>query len=203
MAKRKANPPKFDRCVKQVQKKGGAANAYAVCTAAGTRNKAKRKARKNPAEESAEAYREFHGRPSEEVVTVKKEIHFHGHLAAAGKLKLLVVRAHNGDVVNLSGFKGAILAFNEEGTQLFVEGGDQKVDPRGFGITADHELQDLGRVMIVEYFTTKDHLGKEGGTATYQHEFSKPFPHLVYDVLNEQLIFTGGKYNILPEGIDN
>lgn len=35
-----SNPSKFDRCVKQVQARGGNVNAYAVCTAAGTRNPA-------------------------------------------------------------------------------------------------------------------------------------------------------------------
>jgi hypothetical protein len=34
------NPAKFDRCVKAVKRKGGGVNAYAVCTAAGTRNPA-------------------------------------------------------------------------------------------------------------------------------------------------------------------
>ena len=38
------NPAKFDRCVKEVQRRGGGAvNAYAVCTAAGTRNPSRRK----------------------------------------------------------------------------------------------------------------------------------------------------------------
>ncbi len=37
-ALRKSNPAKFDRCVKAVQRKGGAANAYAVCSAAGAQN---------------------------------------------------------------------------------------------------------------------------------------------------------------------
>ncbi len=32
------NPAKFDRCVRAVQARGGASNAYAVCTAAGTKN---------------------------------------------------------------------------------------------------------------------------------------------------------------------
>lgn len=32
------NPAKFDRCVRAVEARGGASNAYAVCTAAGTRN---------------------------------------------------------------------------------------------------------------------------------------------------------------------
>ena len=40
--KGRGNPAKFDRCVKEVQAKGGAANAYAVCTAAGARNPGKR-----------------------------------------------------------------------------------------------------------------------------------------------------------------
>ena len=35
---RKVNPAKFDRCVREVEAKGGDVNAYAVCTAAGTRN---------------------------------------------------------------------------------------------------------------------------------------------------------------------
>jgi predicted RNA-binding Zn-ribbon protein involved in translation (DUF1610 family) len=35
---RAANPAKFDRCVKEVKARGGDVNAYAVCTAAGTRN---------------------------------------------------------------------------------------------------------------------------------------------------------------------
>jgi len=37
---KKRNPDKFDRCVRDVQARGGPVNAYAVCTAAGTRNPA-------------------------------------------------------------------------------------------------------------------------------------------------------------------
>lgn len=36
-ARYRGNPAKFDRCVKEVKVKGGDVNAYAVCTAAGTR----------------------------------------------------------------------------------------------------------------------------------------------------------------------
>jgi hypothetical protein len=36
--RQKGNPPKFDRCVRDVKRKGGAVDPYAVCTAAGTRN---------------------------------------------------------------------------------------------------------------------------------------------------------------------
>lgn len=50
MKKRKPkNPAKFDRCVKAVKKRGKGVNAYAVCTAAGTRGKKKGNRKKNPA----------------------------------------------------------------------------------------------------------------------------------------------------------
>jgi hypothetical protein len=302
MKRQKTNPAKFDRCVKKVKAKSGAVSPYAVCTAAGTRNPAKRpykvtkdwefwlkdgeiyrnqrgqrgpisdtgmpanvrwesskahfdhyftkgiynppkhdaeyyrqqaekaakardeaiaklrsipprtdtmylpagvkKRRANPAEDSAEAFAEFHGRPSEQVVTVTKEIHYHAHLAAAGKLVSLTVRSRMGEIV-LEDFKGALLCFNEGRDQLFIEGGDQEIDLDQFGISARHEVQTLGAVTRIEYFTTKDHLGREGGKAVYVHDFSKPYPHLNYDVRNRQLSFSGGAYSVLPEGIDN
>jgi hypothetical protein len=163
-----------------------------------------RKRKRNPPAEAAEAYKSFHGRDSMESVTVKKEVFYHKHLASAGKLEKLEVVSREGYKVTLSGFKGALLCFNEKRTQLFVEGGDQSVKLGEFGISASqaHEMEVLGEVIAVEYHTTKDHLGSEGGTATYRHKFSKPFPELQYDVPNEQLIFSGGKYVILDEGID-
>jgi hypothetical protein len=69
-------------------------------------------------------------------------------------------------------------------------------------------------VVKIEYFTTKDHLGSEGGTATYVHKFRTTnedgkhvtiriarYPDLIYRVLDQQLEFSGGSYKILPEGI--
>jgi hypothetical protein len=169
-------------------------------------NKGRKRA--NPATEAAEAFEEFHGRPSEETVTVQKQVHYHRHLAAAGKLEKLVVICRLGYRITLSKFKGAMLCFSEKwhetgyGPQLFIEGGDQSVDLKQFGISRPHETETLGDLVQVDYFTTKDHLGSDGGTAIYQHKFLKPYPHLVYDVANQQLIFSGGKYVILPEGID-
>jgi sulfur carrier protein ThiS len=161
-------------------------------------------ARGNPADAAAAKYEEFHGRPSEETVTVKREIHYHKHLASLGKLKKLVVVSREGYNVPIDRFKGAILCENEKGTQLYVEGGDQAVDLSQFGIDPDeaHEMEVLGDVIQVLYFTRKDHLGKEGGIANYDHKFEEPYPELQYDVRNEQLIFSGGRYVILPEGID-
>lgn len=175
------------------------------------------KERSNPAQESIEAYEEFHGKQPDEMVTVTKQVHFHKHLAGAGELKGMVVISRNHKYkVSMSRFGGAILAFNERKNQLFVEGGDQSVNLEDFGITREpHEVETLGRVISLDYFTTKDHLGSEGGTATYRHKFRTTnelgrhivvkiaeYPDLIYHVLDERLEFSGGSYKILREGID-
>jgi hypothetical protein len=167
--------------------------------------KQKKHARKrNPSEAAADAFQEFHGRPSEEVITVTRKIHYHGHLAAIGKLEALKgVAVNTGQKISLEGFGGALLCENEKKDQLFIEGGDQSVNLGTFGIETPHELNVLMEVKVIEYFTTKDHLGREGGTAVYVHKFSRPYPELVYDRPNKQLLFAGGSYTMPPEGIDN
>jgi len=267
----KANPAKFDRCVKAVKAKGGAANAYAVCTAAGTRNpaafylvadgrsipvskqwtfeeaqakadslNAKRMAagkdaiyavyvpdlkvrlgyranpaRRNPASAAVSVFEEFHGHRPDEIVEVKKKIHFHKHLAGAGILKRLVVDGIDGRSHLINGFRGALLCFNESKNQLFIESGDQAINLEDFGIKSPHELETLGKVKHIDYSTRKDHLGDEGGDAVYTHKFRTTnengqhvtvriarYPDLIYRVRDEQLEFSGGSYEIRAEGID-
>lgn len=264
--KRHGNPSKFDRCVKDVKAKGGAANAYAVCTAAGTRNPrysatpdnpvcrrgkrvsagarkslmfsakdddaARRKAqslanrtgtgwelerfdKRNPAGAAVEAFEEFHGHAPDETVVVKKRIHVHEHLAGAGALKRLVVKGVDGKRHSIVGFRGALLAFSEEGSQLFVEGGDQSINLEDFGIKDPHEIETLGKVVHIDYFTRKDHLGDEGGEAVYTHQFTTTnergkharvriarYPDLIYRVRDQSLEFSGGSYEVRAEGID-
>ena len=256
------NPAKFDRCVKEVQRRGGGAvNAYAVCTAAGTRDPGKKRnamsrsdkkvlkdfqrygstiatysipglwegltladafknpvQKKNPSGEAQQVYQEFHGEPPSETVIVEKKVHFHKHLASAGELRKLEVRRRvDRGVTTLTRFKGALLAFNEAKNQLFVEGGDQTVSLEAFGIDRNeaHEMETLGQVLSIDYFTNKTHLGEEGGEATYEHGFRMTnengkhvtvkiarYPDLIYSVPNEQLYFSGGSYLIRAEGID-
>jgi hypothetical protein len=173
------------------------------------------KLRKNPASAAAEVFEEFHGFEPSEVVTVTKHIHHHEHLAAAGKLTHLDVWGVDGKGHHVSGFKGAFLAFNESKDQLFVEGGDQSVNLEDFGIRKTHELETLGRLTDIGYQTNKTHLGDEGGEAVYVHKFRSTnengkhvvvkiarYPDLIYDVVNEQLLFSGGSYEILREGIN-
>jgi hypothetical protein len=187
--------------------RGGTLNEYLKANPA--------KKRRNPSTAAAEAYEDFHGHPSTELVTVKQKVHSHSHLAAAGELRLLKLKGVDGATHKITRFGGAILAFNEARNQLFVRGGDQAINLDDFGITEPHELETLGKLTKIDYATTKSHLGKEGGTAIYQHGFRMTnedgkhvvvsiarYPDLIYRVLDQQLEFSGGSYTIRREGID-
>lgn len=171
--------------------------------------------RRNPAAESAEVFEEFHGFAPSEIVTVSKSVHHHEHLAALGTLTILEVWGVDEQGHSISGFKKAMLCTNEDRNQLFIEGGDQRMRLADFGIRQTHELETLGRVTNIGYQTNKTHLGDEGGEAVYVHRFRSTNqdgkhvvvkmtrePDLIYDVRNEQLLFSGGSYEILREGID-
>ena len=171
--------------------------------------------KRNPSAAAADVFEEFHGYPSTELVTVKKKVHHHKHLAAAGELRALKVRGVDRHPHTIRGFKAALLCFNEAKNQLFVEGGDQSINLDDYGIKKPHEIETLGKLTGIDYFTTKTHLGDEGGTAIYQHGFRMTnengqhvvvtiarYPDLIYRVLDEQLEFSGGSYTIRREGID-
>ena len=115
----------------------------------------------------------------------------------------------------VTGFGGAVLATNEDKTQLFIEGGDQALNLREWGIRKPHEMETIGQLVGISYFTDKTHLGDEGGEAVYVHKMRTTndngkhvtvkiatYPDLIYDVRNEQLLISGGSYEILREGIN-
>lgn len=173
------------------------------------------KGRRNPAGAAVEGYRDFHGEDPKEFVTVASKRHYHEHLTGAGDLRGLFVKGIDGEKHHITRFKKALLAFNERRNQLFIEGGDQRVNLEDFGIETPHELETLGKVTKIDYFTDKKHLGKEGGLAVYRHGFATVnedgrivrvkilrYPDLIYRVLDERMEFSGGSYEILPEGID-
>lgn len=221
------NPGKgaFQRCVEAVSAKGSAYDPWAVCAAAGRKKygtkkfaamaKAGRKKKRgrNPADEAAQMSERFHGRPVTEVLDVEEEVHYHEHLAELGELERLKVKALDGGIVTLTGFDGALLCSNEEGSQLYIRGGDQAVDLAEFAVQKPyHDKEDLGEVVKIWYFTTKEHLGSEGGTASYHHEFGEEDrergmrprrPRLEYSTRDQRLSFVGGAYTVEPEGIKN
>jgi len=169
----------------------------------------------NPAAASAEVFEDFHGHKPNEEVIITKTVHHHEHLASLGELISLEVWGIDKQGHTIKGFKKALLCSNEDRNQLFVEGGDQRINLADYGIRKEHETETLGQVLSIVYFTNKTHLGEEGGKAPYAHKFRqvnqdgrhvtiKParYPDLIYDVRNEQLLFSGGSYKILREGIN-
>lgn len=171
---------------------------------------ATRKGKRNPSEyaAAAAASEEFHGIPASEIIRVETDYFEHDNLADCGELVSLVIKSENGGTVTLKEFGGARLARSPKGYpfQLFIEGGDQSVDLKAFGITKPHESEVLGRAKRITYYTIKHHLGRDGGEANYKHklgEVTGQLPVVIYDVLNKSLSFSGGAYTILPEGIDD
>jgi hypothetical protein len=142
-----------------------------------TRNK-----RRNSVASAEREYEAFHGRAPEVDTVITTEMHEHANLPAIGELCWIVVRfeVDNEEVdVTLEDFEGALLCMNEQRAQrpqLYIEGGDQRVDLRQFDIGPPlHENETLGRLVCVAYYTTKDHLGEEdGGEAEYVHVIEPP-----------------------------
>jgi hypothetical protein len=193
--------------------------ARQIAAKAGRTKRERHADRWNPAGESRSAFKEFHGYDAKELVTVEKKVHHHQHLAAAGQLVGLQVRPIAGAIRTIEGLgKNCFLAFNEKKNQLFIEGGNQALawaELKRFGIKTQHELQTLGKLVGVGYFTNKTHLGDEGGEAIYSHTFRTTnengrhvtvkiakYPDLIYRVLDEHLEVSGGDYIIRREGID-
>jgi hypothetical protein len=210
--KAKRQPAKFDRCVKAVKKHGGAVSPYAVCSASLKRKKG------NPADSAAQAFKDFHGYDSKEIVTVKQRVHRHEHLASAGDFEGFLVKPIDGGAPRTLHMDGALLTFNEARNQLFVSGGNQSMSDtelNKWGIASPHELETIGKILKVGYYTDKTHLGSEGGKAIYTHTFRTTnkagrhvhikiarSPILIYRVLDQQFEISGGSYDIKPEGID-
>ena len=178
------------------------------------------RSRKNHHNEPAaiEAYKDFHGREPEELLEFETKTHYPGRTAAIGELISLKIRvpagrvSDGGRVVTVKNFNGAMLTRHPSKVQLYVEGGDQSLDLDEFGLSNSdaHEVEYLGHLVEVTYYTVKDHLGREGGEANYVHKFGvneataekTECPRVNYRVADEQIEFSGGGYTIPSEGID-
>ena len=194
--------------------------------ALGMKNKRKRICR-NPEEDAAQMYEKFHGKPSTGEVAVEEQVHEHEHLATLGVLINMVV-------ATLSGFEATIglpekeaaklsfdestadpdamyLATNEEGTQLYIVGGDQSLDLSALKM-ADFERDDMvvGQLLELTYRTKKKFDAFK--LVDYYHELGEEtgdIPLLRYEPRSEHLYISGGKYKIkkpmigMSPGIEN
>jgi len=173
--------------------------------------------RRNPESGADRMYEIFHGRAPQHDVIVESEIHEHEHLATLGKMVSLKVETRSGYVVEIGWDDGdpmtPWLASNEQGTQLYIEGGDQSVDLGSFRMDGQKWRKDMmviGDLVETTYQTEKDFDKFE--TIDYYHangEDSGEVPQLLYDpnskadrdAKNGKLYIAGGKYRIEHDGI--
>lgn len=85
--------------------------------------------RRNPQEGADEMYEAFHGREPGQEVVIEKEFHEHTHLSGLGDLVEVWIETPTGLLVQIAFPERdrPILSSNENGTQLFIEGGNQSV----------------------------------------------------------------------------
>ena len=182
----------------------------------------------NPESSSMDMYSSFHGRPSRETVEITETIHDHDNVAALGTCcGFLIVAGSKQFAIGLSGYtwspradgpgkkKGGFvktdpaaddvfLSSNEEGTQMFVDGGDQELDLSSLGITgreAEKEAIVIGDVAMVAYETEKEF--DKFDLIQYVHTLSEdskgPLPVLRYMRRNSKgarMFLDGGVYYI-------
>lgn len=164
--------------------------------------------RRNGIEAVAEMSERFHGTPASEEYEFITPMEVDIELADAGELVAIGITSIEGEYLDLEDFRGARLAMNAAGNQMFIEGGDQGVEAAKFGIDEStlHEFEVLGQADSITYATIKHHLGDQGGDADFTHDFGEEGgfgPLVIYDTRNELLSFAGGTYTIPTEGIRN
>jgi hypothetical protein len=205
------NPAKYDRCVRDVEARGSAANAYAVCTAAGLRGK-RRKG--NPESTAAALSAAFHGRPAQRVDEYVDDVHVHSYLTELGTLVEITVDTPSGIRAELD-FSGEQLklASNEAGTQLYIQG-RTKLDLDTLKLSGKQWRKDLmviGEMQSIVYRTAKAddggemvdyiHASGEDLVDNKHRKVTDVFPTLLYDVLNSELLIAGGQQEVRDVGI--
>ena len=180
--------------------------------------------RRNSASEADFMYEKFHGREPDEEVFVEDQEHVHEHLAVIGLFMQARIDTVTGVRVMLSFEEDPpFLCTSEDGTQLYIEAGDQTIDLKALGFTDKEWIKDrmvIGRFSPpgdkkdekwnLGYQTQKDFddfeeilyqhdLGEETsirGNVTRVKEEDRVRPFLEYEPRNEKLFITGGKYAI-------
>jgi hypothetical protein len=171
-------------------------------------SKSRRGSKRNPEDTAAEMYETFHGKPSEEILEVGETVRFHENLAALGELvEMKVATLTKKDVELDFTDSGCMLCSNENGTQLYVVGGDQSIDLDKIGFTGAKGEKDLITIGVLYELTYRTEKGFDKFKLTdYYHELGEETgfqPMLVYDAMNEFILISGGEYKIKAEGIVN
>ena len=220
----------FEQCVESVAKRGGAYSPRGVCAAAGRKKYGKKKFQqmaaagrrkkkhRNPADQAAAVFEEFHGTPATKELVYNVRQHVHTKLADLGKLLVLVI-----NIPRVGKFKleprGVRATTSEEKEkdrrQIYFIGGDQELRPEMF--PGFHEPWkdhiDLGFLTNINYFTSKDF--HDFAPTDYRHKFGvfgekerelgmkrRPtLPSFHYDTKSKLFYISGGGYTVEYAGI--
>lgn len=163
----------------------------------------------NPETAADSFYATFHGTEPTEVLEVIEDVVEHDHLTSLGQLRELVIHTESGYKLektweedrNGSDSDIPFLCSSEDGTQLYIRGGNQSIDldkvKMGPGTKWFKEKVMVGEIHLITYRTRKsfdkfkdiDYFHKLG-------EETKVRPYLVYDTRSELLEVVGGQYHI-------
>lgn len=179
-------------------------------------NKARRGAKRNPADEAAEMFEKFHGKASTKETIITEERHEHEHTAEIGPLVECWIETPTGLIAQIRFNENdrPLLTTSEDGTQLFIKGGDQDVNLKALQMDGKDWVKDrmiLGRFaepqgkrkFNISYLCEKDFDDFE--LIEYQHDLGEPPegerkrrepPSLEFEPRNQLLYVTGGQYRI-------
>lgn len=159
----------------------------------------------NPESSAADLYESFHGKPSEEILEIGEEIHYHENLAGLGVLTEIKVDCFSGYSAVLKFDRETQLCSNEEGTQLYIIGGDQSLNLGSLKFKDAEIAKEQVAIGVITEITYNTQKGFHNFKPTdYYHELGEESgyqPILTYDTRNQQLTIAGGAYRIKPEGI--
>ena len=173
-------------------------------------------------------YEDFHGMPSEEILEITEEEHFHSVKVGIGllvSLQVLLANSNKQVDLNAPGFeyhngqggywtydektpliKRVLVTSSEDGRQIFFDGGDQAIPDKvleewGFTDRDRHDHMVIGEIKMLTYRTQKSF--DKGETVDYFHELGKEgskgvLPLLLYYPRSKRLKVAGGRYYIAP-----
>jgi hypothetical protein len=180
------------------------------------------KLKNNPNNEAAQMYSKFHGKPSTSILEFKEREHVHSHLSQLGTLselkvvlnpldsqskQRLVTLAASGGAAAHDDSKAVHLCSSEDGTSLYLVGGDQALDLKALGMFASADIKDLMVIGVIDEVTyrTQKNFDKFK-TLDYFHglgEVTGKQPMLLYKPRDKKMLIAGGQYLVKREGITN
>lgn len=173
--------------------------------------------------EAEDLYADFHGVGARKTVALEVPQDVPLHTVALGDLEAIGFgnrdasgREYHGDELVDNWQKCSHLSFagddvklasDAQGRQLYLIGGDQRLQPSAlseFGASSSAGRMKLMPATFIVYNTRKKYDGF--AFSGYVHEFGEDGgrrPTIYYDQANKQILIRGGSYRIEPQGIIN